>query len=63
MPAILKKTLIKWSSIAVLGIGAYFLGYFWGLQNLGRDVPQRQTASEETAADSSQETAELSNLK
>ncbi len=63
MPAILKKALVKWSTIAVLGISAYFLGYFWGLQKLGPSEPERKAASEEAPADSLQEAAEFGKLK
>lgn len=45
MPLILKKTLIKWSTLAVLGVSAYFLGYFWGVQHLGNEANSRTTAS------------------
>lgn len=61
MPGFVKKTLIKWTTIAVLGVSAYFLGYFWGVQKLGED-PVRNTASEKSAP-ASQEAADFSHLK
>ncbi|WP_413287488.1 hypothetical protein [Bdellovibrio sp. HCB337] len=47
MPQIIKKSLIKWSAIAVLGVSAYFVGYFWGVKNLNGDQNLRNIASEE----------------
>jgi hypothetical protein len=65
MPAFMKKTLIKWSTIAVLGVSAYFLGYFWGVQNLGDEsAPQAasETAPQRVPA-GSQKPSELGELK
>jgi len=68
MPLILKKTLIKWSTLAVLGVSAYFLGYFWGMKNLGTEVNSRWMASEQKAPEKpavlpSEQTADLRQLK
>jgi hypothetical protein len=45
MPLFFKKSLIKWSALAFLGVSAYFLGYFWAMKNLENEVKTRQTAS------------------
>lgn len=45
MPLFFKKTLIKWSALAFLGVSAYFLGYFWGVKNLGNEANSRMVAS------------------
>lgn len=37
---------MKWSTLAILGVSAYFLGYFWSLNNLGDEKSSRTTASE-----------------
>lgn len=46
MSQILKKSLIKWSTLAVLGVSAYFVGYFWGVRNMGDEASSRRMASE-----------------
>ncbi len=53
-----KKTLIKWSAISLLGVSAYFMGYFWGVKKLGNETNLRMTASEV-----SNQAADLSKLK
>ncbi|MGZ3745649.1 MAG: hypothetical protein ACXVBQ_17420 [Pseudobdellovibrionaceae bacterium] len=58
MPGIFKKSLIKWSTIAFLGISTYFLGYFWGVKNLGNEVNSATNAS-----DNLNQTTELSKLR
>ncbi|MGZ3746684.1 MAG: hypothetical protein ACXWRE_04930 [Pseudobdellovibrionaceae bacterium] len=58
MRGIFKKSLIKWSTIAFLGISAYFLGYFWGVKNLGNEVNSATNAS-----DNLNQTTELSKLR
>ncbi|HEY8270624.1 MAG TPA: hypothetical protein VIG33_07015 [Pseudobdellovibrionaceae bacterium] len=58
MRGIFKKSLIKWSAIASLGISAYFLGYFWGVKNLGSEAKSPMSASEV-----SDRAADLSKLK
>ena len=64
MPTIFKKSLIKWSTLAVLGVSAYFLGYFWGLKNLGNEDKTRATASEsKPTAVKSDQAADLGKLK
>lgn len=65
MSAFLKKTLLKCSLVASMGISAYFLGYFWGAE-VGKDVSTRAVASEPLVAPVVQELqkpAELSQLK
>lgn len=66
MPQILKKSLIKWSSIALLGVSAYFVGYFWGHQT--RETKERQQQALEEAAspsllEHSQQPGQLRELK
>jgi len=58
MPAFLKKSLIKWSTIAALGVSAYFLGYFWGLEKVNS-----RKAREISAEEGLQKAADLSKLK
>jgi hypothetical protein len=47
MPSFLGKSLIKWSTIAVLGVSAYFLGYFWSGSKFA--VQGAREAASETA--------------
>lgn len=58
MPQIIKKSLIKWSAIAIMGVSAYFAGYFWGAKKLETDENLRKIASEEL-----QKPADLGELK
>jgi len=65
MPQILKKSLIKWSSIALLGVSAYFVGYFWGHQRLETKERQQQVLEEvaSPSPESSQQPGQLRELK
>jgi hypothetical protein len=58
MWGIFKKSLIKWSALAFLGVSAYFLGYFWGVKN-----PEIETDLRQTASETSNQPADLSKLK
>ena len=68
MPLFFKKSLIKLSTLAFLGVSAYFLGYFWGVKNLGTEANSRMVASkpekEAVPADiKSDQAADLRKLK
>jgi hypothetical protein len=67
MPHILKKSFLKWSTLAVLGVGAYFVGYFRGVQRLGdekaRTFVKEEVTPPQRVPASSQETADLRKLK
>lgn len=43
MTQIFQKSLLKWSTIALLGISAYFVGYFWGMKNLNEHEKNIET--------------------
>lgn len=56
--------MIKWSTLAVLGVSAYFVGYFWGVQNLEDGANSRMTASEtKPEAQKSNQAADFGKLK
>jgi hypothetical protein len=67
MPAFFKKIIIKWSAIATLGMGAYFLGYFWGVQKFSQQIAQEMATekAQEMAprAPASEKPAGLGELK
>ena len=50
MPQFIQKVLIKWSAIALLGVSAYFVGYFWGYRKLESNEA-RQMASQKQAVE------------
>jgi hypothetical protein len=67
MPLFFKKSLIKLSTLAILGVSAYFLGYFWGMKNLGSEansrsvasVPEKQSAPVDTKSDQATDLRQL----
>ena len=62
MPLFLKKSLIKWSAISLIGVSAYFLGFFWGAEKLAEQA-SRETASVEAPQVELQQPSELRHLK